>query len=59
MKPVGVAGQYHDVSPLSDIVILTNVHSGLEVAEKGKNPGGWEKMSLDEWEIIATVQHCH
>ena len=39
LKPVAVAGQYHDVSPLSDTVILTNVHTGLEVTKKGKNPG--------------------
>ena len=45
LRPGGVAGKYHDVPPLSDAVILTNVHSGLEMAKKGKNPGE-EKKSL-------------
>ena len=55
-RPVGVAGEYHDISPLTDTVILTNVHSRLEVAKKGKNPGEGKDMSSDEKEIIATAR---
>ena len=56
LRPVGVTGKYQDVPPLGDAVILTNVHSALDMAEKGKNPGEGEK---DQKGITATVHHCH
>ena len=56
LRPVGVTGKYQDVPPLGDAVILTNVHSALDVVKKGKNPGEGGK---DQKRITATVQHCH
>ena len=44
LRPVGIAGKYPDVPPPGDAVILTNVHSALDMAKKGKNPVEGEKL---------------
>ena len=56
LRPVGIAGKYPDVPPPGDAVILTNVHSALDMAKKGKNPVEGEKLQKG---ITAPVQHCH